>query len=166
MVSSNNNCRICFFEPENGHALTCPKYVEPKDPFPSQGESWEKEFNEKFNFTEFFGKNSRSEKAVKDFIKTAILKAWEEGKNMKGSSWREGYERGLEEGKQNEFKRWMQSSDFYTEAFEAGRSSLRREVGEKIKRYFEGLILIPDPQATCESLIEFLSTKEGEKNHE
>lgn len=38
-----------------------------------------------------------AKKPIKDFIQSQIDKAREEGKNMKGSSWREGYERGKEE---------------------------------------------------------------------
>ena len=41
---------------------------------------------------------------MKKFLSESIDQAVEEGKNMKGSSWREGYQRGIEEGKEEGFK--------------------------------------------------------------
>lgn len=46
-----------------------------------------------------------------------------------------------------------------TQSMEVGRNEREKEIIKKIEKYFEGLIIIPNPQLTKDSLIKFLSPK-------
>lgn len=86
------------------HCLLCEKDIKREEfvrhymgePKAEVGE-WRERFDRDFDWLNARHTNEQWD-AYKDFIATELQRAYEEGRNAKGSSFREGYQRGLEAG--------------------------------------------------------------------
>ena len=121
----------------------------------SHQDSWEKSFEDRFgcicddvktpNHTASSCRGAFDIDELKDFIRSLLLQA-----EQKGRDW----------GEKNEFQNsGGRLQEAHDDGYQAGLAERTKEIEEKLDLYFEGLIVVMDPQATYKSLKRALLSK-------